>query len=652
MPSPFAKYQGEQVPQLNILPYTQAMANNTQQALTGLGANIGKAIENYRAAKDEREFLKAQVMAITGKYIVQDPTEDAPKNVVKADAPDHISQIATKAINSEDGWDGLSSSDMRGFLANHQRVQADARIAFDEDYKTKTLANDKERVRLAAEAQKLAAADSYWRIKKAKEEDDIQKAKIAAINADIDPIQRHTFTKREDVKTGTVTNPETGAEFTGPVADAATYLGIKPEDIVSQKEYDALVEGLKGKPEQVVGRIYSRNPSFNASLPLEKQDATKTKDEDGVVRSDAHRFIEGMYKASIRAGVNPDAAKRLFFTNKETGNLNSDINVNEETWAVAQKLATKPSIQSLLKREGKNLTPPAVTGINKFVISDTGTQEVSRKVSTEIKLNEREVWDAKYESMAEKWRASGKMVPFSREQLDVLIGDKSVPSMKLPNGQRVYVFGNKPYTEAQLNALANGVDVDGGVASDETMAHAKLVQFDNWVRQFNKPTELGGGIKVQFKGGYRQFRGDMEKDKEGLDAAMRDLPKVNKVADAMLKMTNESWLSKQTPAWNVDYENLKLTAQTMRQYFIAKGPETEPDNVRLSAIVADQGQWLKANPELAKRIIENFRNIVVEQTKQRLENAGFAVSSGGAKVDKSALHKLLEEAEAKFAPKK
>lgn len=655
MPSPFSKYTGEQVPQINILPYTQAMAANTQQALSGFGAGIGKAVSGYYDAKNEREQLKAQVKSIVGKYIVQDPTEDEPKNVVKADAPDHISQIATKAINSEDGWDGLSSSDMRGFLANHQRTQAEARIAFDEQYKTENLNLQKKQFELQQEANRMAKERNFWEIKKARDEAAIQDAKLEVINTEIDPVVRHTFTKKEDVKTATFYNQATGEEWNGPVAEAATALGVKPEDIVSQQQYDALVEGLKAKPEQVVGRIYSRDAKFDPTLPLASQAGERIKDEDGVLRTDPQRFIEGMYRASLKAGVNPDAAKRLFFTNKETGGFNVDINVNEETWAAAQKLASKPSIQAVLKRDGHTLTPPVATGINKFALVEgsEGGYTNENKVTTEIKLNEREIWDAKYEAMAEKFRSTGKQVPFSRNQLDTLIGDKSVPSMTLPNGQRVYVFGTKPYTEAQLNALANGIDVDGGVAADETVGHAKLVQFDGWLRQFNQPKDIGAGVKVQFKGGYRQFRGDMEKDKEPLSQAMIDIPKVTRVADGMIKLTNEGFAKKVlSPQWNAEYENLRLTAETMRTYFIAKGQETDKDNARLAAIVADQGLWLKANPELAKKIIENFREIVVEGSSRRLAEAGFAVSSPKSNIDRTALRKLLDEAESKFAPKK
>lgn len=654
MPSPFSKYQGEQVQQINILPYTQAMANNTQQALTSLGGNLGKAVAGYYDAKNERDYLKAQVQSIAGKYIVQDPEDEAPSNVVKADAPDHIKQIATKVINSEDGWDNLSSSDMRGFLSNHQRTQQEARIAFDEQYKRDSLAQEKERVNLAKEANKIAKDRAFWEIKKAKDEAAIQDAKVEVLNQNIDPIVRHTFTKKEEVKTATFYNQATGEEWNGPVATAATDLGVSPEDIVSQQQYDALVEGLKAKPEQVVGRVYSRDANFDPTLPLDKQSGVRIKDEDGVERTDPQRFIEGMYRASLKAGVNPDAAKRLFFTNKETGGFNTDINVNEETWAAATKLATKPSIQAVLKRDGVNLTPPVTAGINKFALvqGSEGSYIDEKKVTTEIKLNEREIWDAKYEAMAEKFRASGKQIPFSRNQLDTLIGDKSVPSMTLPNGQRIFLFGNKPVSEAQLNALSNGVDIEGGVQADETIGHAKLVQFDGWLRQFNKPRDIGAGVKVQFNGGYRQFRGDMEKDKELIENAMMDIAKVTRVADGMIKLTDEGFAKKLlSPEWNAEYENLRLTAETMRTYFIAKGQETDKDNARLAAIVADQGVWLKANPKLAKQIIENFRAIVVDGSKRRLENAGFGVSST-QKVDRTALRKLLDEAESKFAPKK
>ena len=543
---------------------------------------------------------------------------------------------------------------MRGFLSNHQRTQYEARVAFDEQYKLTAQAQEKERLALTAEANKIAKERAYWEIKKAKDEAAIQDAKLEVINQNVDPIVRHTFTKKEEVKTATFYNQATGEEWNGPVAEAATALGIKPEDIVSQQQYDALVEGLRAKPEQVVGRVYSRDSNFDVTLPLEKQSGVRTKDEDGTERTDPQRFIEGMYRASLKAGVNPDAAKRLFFTNKETGGFNTDINVNEETWAAATKLATKASIQAVLKRDGITLTPPVATGVNKFALVEgsEGSYTDEKKVTTEIALNEREIWDAKYEAMAEKFRSTGKQIPFSRNQLDTLIGDKSVPSMTLPNGQRVYVFGNKPVTESQLNALANGVDIDGGVPSDETVGHAKLVQFDNWLRQFNQPRDIGAGVKIQFKGGYRQFRGDMEKDKEQIEGAMMDIAKVTRVADGMVKLTGEGLAKKLlSPQWNAEYENLRLTAETMRTYFIAKGQETDKDNARLAAIVADQGVWLKANPELAKKIIENFRAIVVEGSKSRLENAGFAVSST-QKVDRTALRKLLDEAEAKFAPKK
>lgn len=667
----FSDYKGHGItPVSGVIEAGANIGKMYQQGIGSMGEGIGKGIEKYYQNQADNENLRKTGAGILGatisKYLVDDIDEKtgqpSGEKYIDPKAPQFIHDTYKKAIKeSPDDWrtgmSAMSTSDIREMMATHQEWKVQDQQDKENEFKAAGLDLQRENTKLQQQSLKLQQEAAFWARKKDAEEAAIQEAKLEAINAPVDPFVKHTFTKREEVKTGSIFNPDTGEYYEDTeLNQAAKTLGIKPTDIVAEEDYAKLEAALKGKPEQVVGKVFATNPKFDALASFQSQSGERTKDEDGVERTDTHRFIEGMYKTALRAGVNPDAAKKLFYGNRETGGINADINVNSETYAAAQKLAGKASIQEALKKQGVNLTPPVARGINKFMIMSGSEKSFTdeRPVSVTIALTPREIMDEKYDAMTTKFREQGKPIPFTRDQLDTLTGEKSIPYMYLPNGQKVYIFGNKPYTEAQLNSLASGVDIDGSVPADETVGHAKLVMFDQWLRQFNKPVEIGAGFKVQFNGGYKNFRGDMEKDKEVIETSMDSLAKVNRVADGMLKLTNAGLAEKvASPEWNTEYENLRLTAETMRTYFISKGQETDKDNDRLRAIVADQGFWLKANPELAKKIIENFRAIVAEQATARIERAGFKIAGGQkSTVDRSALRAALDEAENKYQTKK
>lgn len=668
MASPFQRYTQGIEP---IRGISEAGANIGQLQFAGLaqaGKAIGEGLEKYGQNLKQEEDIRnagAGILGQTiGRYLVDDIDEKTGQpsgdKYIDPKAPQFVHDAYKKALKQNEGdWRvglrGMSTSEIKEAMATHQEWKAQSQQETENQFKQASINLQQQASNLEAERLRLAKEAAYWNNKKAAEEAAITDAKNEINAVAVDPFVRHTFTKNEERKTGTIINPATGEEHVNvDLVDAAQQMGFKPEDIVSEEAYQKILAGLQGKPEQVVGKVFAKGDKFDALAPFTSQSGERSKDEDGVERTDAQRFIEGMYKASLRAGVDPEKAKRAFFSNKETGGFNSQINVNAETYQLAQALAGKASIQDALKKQGIPLTPPAAKGINKLILQSGSEDKYSypTKVSVDVALNEQQIFDEKYARVAENLAKQGKTIPFSRQQLDTLLGINTVPRLRLPNGQDVYIIGNKPVSAAQLNALANGQSVDGDVPSDMTIGHAKLIQFDNWVKQFNKPVDIGAGYKVQFTGGWRQFKGDMEKDKENIEAAMTDLVKVNRVADGMLKLTGESFAKKLlSPAWDSEYTTLQLTAQTMRTYFIAKGQETDKDNERLSRIVAEQGLWLKANPELAKKIIENFRLIVNEQSQARLERAGFKVA-GGQKVDRTALRALLDQAEAKFAPKK
>lgn len=666
MASPFQRYTQGIEP---IKGISEAGANIGQLQFAGLaqaGKAIGEGLEKYGQNLKQEEDIRSAGAGILGqtisKYLIDDVDEKtgqpSGEKYIDPKAPQFVHDAYKKALKQNEGdWriglKGMATSEIKEAVATHQEWKAQTQQETENNFKSAAIQLQQRAADLDAERVKIAKDAAYWQNKKAQEEDDITQAKREILSTAVDPTYRHTFNRDETRTKGTLVNPATGeTQEDVDLADAAASLGIKPEDIVSEEVYRKLQEAATGKPEQVVGKVFAKDAKFDSLAPFTQQSGVRSKDEDGVERTDAGRFIEGMYKASLRSGVDPEKAKRAFFANKETGGFNASININSETYALAQKLAGKESIQAALKSQGIPLTPPVAKDLKKFVLKNESTYDLTKKISVDIDLKQNEIFDEKYNRVAESLAQRGKSIPFSRDQLDTLLGINSIPHLTLPNGQKVYTIGKKTYFENQLNALSEGQSVDDEIPDDMTIGHAKLITFNQWIKQFNKLTDIGGGFKIQFKGDWRSFRGDIEKDKPEIEDAIKDLSKINRVADGMIKLTGDSFAKKLlSPAWDSEYTTLQLTAQTMRKYFISKGQETDKDNDRLSRIVAEQGVWLKANPELAKKIIENFRLIVNEQTKSTLERAGFSID-GGEKVDRTALSKLLDEAESKFSPKK
>jgi len=127
MASPFQKYQGEQVQPINILPYTGAMAENTIKAFSEIGKEIGSSI-NYNKQKAEEKKKAAYIAnGVIQRYIEQDgPEDDATGEVtykLSDTAPSHIKDLYSKSQKQPDGVEGISTTDLMGFLTLEQKHQ-------------------------------------------------------------------------------------------------------------------------------------------------------------------------------------------------------------------------------------------------------------------------------------------------------------------------------------------------------------------------------------------------------------------------------------------------------------------------------------------------------------------------------------------------
>ena len=116
MASPFTRYQSEQVPQINILPYTAGIAENLRKGIADFGAGVGKGIESLGLQRQAKEQAASLAQGVINKYMEQDgPEDDATGEVtykISDTAPAHIKDIAKKVEKEPDGVFGLATTDL------------------------------------------------------------------------------------------------------------------------------------------------------------------------------------------------------------------------------------------------------------------------------------------------------------------------------------------------------------------------------------------------------------------------------------------------------------------------------------------------------------------------------------------------------------
>jgi len=428
MPNPFTQYQGEQVPQINILPYTQGIANSIQQGMSDLGAGIGGVIERYKQEQKTKETVTPLLVDETSRYIRRD---DKGKESLDETAPIYIKNFYDNAVKEggEDGWlNGamrIPASATNTAYATHLESQKNLEL----QYKLNELRRNEESAHFLQEVTRQ----------------------------DVPTTEIDEYPQKSEV--GYLYNPATGKDTkVGKKEDLIKELGISTNQILTENQYNELKEKNTIKPEDIIAMSVTGNPNFSTGVKF--QDLSAERDKDG--KTGAFKLVNSVYETLLSNGYPQDKLDSVFRVPKSKGGtgVTAEVQVNEQTFNKAVQLLKSPSLQQAYKNKGINaevVQPPEDE--NRWIYSAVGTGE--EIVKKERQLQDFEVSNKKYDVVASRWAKNNpnKFIP-SRSLIMKTLGFNELPTYTLPNGQKVVQMGNSIMTQ---EALSKNVNLNEGV---------------------------------------------------------------------------------------------------------------------------------------------------------------------------------------------
>lgn len=688
MPSPFAKYTGEQVQQINILPYTAQIAQNLGQGIASIGDIVGK----YGQHQNYRSKLAGMVSGIVSENIEQDPNEDAPKAMIKDTAPAHQVDVFKKASKEDEGdWMAgvtrMSVSDLEAFLSLEQKHQQDTELKFNRTAKSKELEFMGRRVKV--EETNAATAAIRAKSEALQLEDTLEAAKLnrktAALNlkrAELGFAEETTLEEMlmEEVPTQQeIVKPETTVSEFGTVIDITTgkparnnkgiplvgaktnyvlsELGIKPEELIrSQEEADSIV-AKQGNLK--VNAFMSGDTKFDATKPYEASESQV-------------RYIKNAYEKAyaIADDKGKKALDRVFKTLPNNTFLSDTTVPSARTFdaakAVVEGLAKDPKALAILKANGLDMTPSKDIVGKRFLIKDVDSITEDTSKSMVVDMDERAIRHSQYYKLQEKFAAQGKKMPFSLRRLDTLLGFNGAPTVYLGQGndrKPFYVFKNTDQIvpAGEVTSAGKKIAPDLSTAAKQNL-HAtniwlqnsfigpegKGVTYGNW--HFHMPKADKSQPVLAWGGGTDDTA------RGAIEVNLRDLANIDKIADKMLAFSrnNPAWKKMANPLKQEELDQLVMAATNYRKYFMPAGPETEPDATRLFKQVGEPNFWKTIDTELMASNIETMRARITDSIIPALRQKGVIgtpVSGNPAKaVGKEMIARLVEQNSAKYAP--
>jgi hypothetical protein len=473
MPNPFTQYQGEQVPQINILPYTQGIADSLQRGMSDLGSSIGSVIDKYKQEQKMKETVTPLLIDETSKYIKRD---DKGKESLDETAPIYIKNFYDNAIKEgdKDGWlNGamrIPASATNTAYATHLESQKNLEL----QYKLNELRRNEESAQFLQEVARQ----------------DVPTSEISE------------YPQKSEV--GLLYNPATGkGTNVGKKEDLIKELGIDTSQIFTEEQYNQFKEKNTIKPEDIIAMSVTGNPNFSTNVRF--QDLSAERDKNG--NTGAFKLVNSVYETLLSNGYPQDKLDSVFKvpTKKGGTGVTSDVQVNEQTFNKAVQLLKSPSLQQAYKNKGINAEAvlPA-NAENKWIYSPVGAGE--EIVKKERQLQDFEISNKRYDVVASRWAKNNqnKFIP-SRSLIMKTLGFNELPTYMLPNGQKVVQIGNSVMTQ---EALSRNMDLNQGVIgtidgkegkSRKEIQEEKMFQFGDVDSRGNwTPDEpyKGSGVKV------------------------------------------------------------------------------------------------------------------------------------------------------------
>lgn len=642
MPSPFTRYQSEQVPLTNILQANAQVAENLRSGLANLGAGIGASIKKYQEAQQEHDVMARMAYGAMADKVTtdQNANDGVGELVLDPTAPQHHHQLWKKVMtagggdyHSEEnvlkGLAGVSTADLKAWMGLQQKWEVDEDKRKNEVFKNAEADLAKRRLGLEAERFKLDK-DRY----------DFEKGRVLETRAKedfIEQVQAQEASPTRNIEKPIVTLEPIGDVFGEDgeliasniqLRDGIPALGLDPKKVLTETAYLELQAKKNDYPRVATLKWITGSDNFDPSKPLSENQVAN--------REGTMKFIRNTWARASE--LSPQVAQQfaVYFPN----GLNGDIKGLNKAYEIAQKFVSDPrtleGLVGLGKRYGVGQVPPNAI-FNKAHIVQTGVDERKDKVITTVGVNE---WGMEMERFqkASALYPAGKAPIKSFAQYLALQPNRFFPHKLTPAGKLFNVGGEqKPQwiTEAQLNAGQFTAEK----TEPESMGQIDARGFNSWLQSYRSPKEFSFG-SVQFapngkpNADWTDFQGRATEDYPIIRDGFRDMGEINDIANRMIEMTKAPLTDKVLPEWRKEFANLNLRAQTFRKHFIASGQETDKDNARLLDLLADADLWNTLHPDTHRKIIENFRTIINNKVVGTATQAGFTVKLKNQKPEK------------------
>jgi len=674
MASPFAQYKGEQIQPINILPYTGQTAEMMGKGIASAFSGIGNAIAKYSEAKRERDTLADMVQGGVSKYVVQDLQNPEDKEAYKAsdDAPAHSADLINLAIKEGDGdvargIAGMPISKLRAWANLDARFEKQVQQETENRFKETALKTEIDRVKIAKDVQDLekekhnlskqitefnqrvslselglrtSEVGLKWndfklkekQAEEAKAEKDKELAKRDALEKLVKDVQdtgsiptslkvNEQSTVLEEV--GDIFAPD-GSLIASNVMlrQGIEALGLNPSDVVTAEKAVAAKQVGADYGLNQIGKYLTQNDKFDI----------KSGFSGAVQNGYTDQFIRNAFRQADAWSLEKTGKSLSGFERFFPQGIDGKIENPAKAFELAQQFLKNNQFVDYMKSRHGVQTVPDGAVFNKAFYSVTGTQNYQTPVVREVTLTDYDKEKFRYEQMAKAAGGADKL-PMSWTQYVMSQPDRFLPrsTIKMPDGTTVNVtkMGDKGnwMTDAQILS-ASGT---GGGTMDSKFK-MDLITANNWLRQFEKPTDIGPMV-IQFpKGGLESFSGDWNTDYPVLKKGFEDVRLATQIATKMREFARKGVLEKGlSPADREEFNQLVMRATTFRKHFIAGGQETEPDAQRLfEQIGALTNMTRLFSSDTHLKAIDAFEATIRDQVVANSRSAGFRVAVKGS----------------------
>ena len=669
MPSPFAKYTGEQVQQINILPAVAQMSESLRKGISDFGQGVGGAISGYRKEKEEHDIMAQSAYASAVKYLKQDERDDSGRGDFEIDptTPSHTALIIKEAFkeggndysnpeNAIKGLAGMSTSKLRAWMGDEQKYKVEKQQELDNTIKGRDMTLRENQFAQALSAQKSEDAFKERQLSileaKGKREADEDNRNRATQKALID-IEQAVVPTTAIGNSKVVTKHRIGnlwsktgelLAFETDIESVMAQNGLKNSDVITKETHEAQIKVYDDYPTHSSAQYFAGTTDdkvpFNPELPL--RDNQELHRNNGATE----KFIRNAFKMGTEL-ESPALRQQasVFFPEGFSGPIS---NMNG-AYAMAKSIVKTKQVQErLAKNYGVSMVPNGAI-FDKAYVDVTGSQETVTDTRIELPIHPDDQERARYNSVA---KIMGANMPFSFDQFKVLNVGNRINWTRDGLGNKVVLIGKGSANEKYVpyNSLSAPVSAE----SPKTQFEQNKLGTNNWLQKHSGKGvhygSKGSGLTLVYNGNIDTATSPNPiEDSQFVSEGMGPVVDIRRIGGEMKSMINSAGFVEKnlSIAYNQRYENLSLQAQTYRKYFIASGQETDKDNARLTTMVTDNSFLKTFTPKEQIEIITAMEQIIANKVLGRFTSMGGKVieDKPTVPVSKETMAKMMKYAD-------